>query len=257
MGRLENKVALITGVASGIGLATAQRFAEEGALIAGLDLNTPGGPAWEKIRATAKGCSFYTADVSNEKDVKSAVAAAKKKFGRIDVLVNCAGVPSVGTAEDTTMEEWDRIMNINLKGSFLVAKYVARIMLKQQSGSIVHIASIEGLEGFSGQVVYGVSKAGVIQMTRAMAADYATQGIRVNCVCPGVIDTPFSASLNDESLKDLKKRIESAHLMQRFGKPVEIANGILFLASDEASFVTGQALVIDGGWTAGNTILNM
>jgi len=94
-------------------------------------------------------------------------------------------------------------------------------------------------------------------MTRAMAADYATQGIRVNCVCPGVIDTPFSASLNDESLKDLKKRIESAHLMRRFGKPVEIANGILFLASDEASFVTGQALVIDGGWTAGNTILNM
>ena len=257
MGRLENKVALITGVTSGIGSATAQRFAEEGALIAGLDLNTPGGSAWEKICATAKDCSFYTVDVSNEMDVRSAVAAAVEKFGRIDVLVNSAGVASAGATEDVTVEEWDRTMNINLKGSFLVAKHVARIMLKQQSGSIVHIASIEGLEGFSGQVVYGVSKAGVVQMTRTMAADYATRGIRVNCVCPGIIETPFTAVLNDESLKDLKKRLTGAHLMQRFGKPEEIANGILFLASDEASFVTGQSLVIDGGWTAGNTILDM
>ena len=257
MGRLENRIALITGVASGIGSATALRFAEEGALIAGLDLNAPGGPAWKKICATAKDCSFYAADVSNETEVQSAVAAAAEKFGRIDVLINSAGVASAGATGDVTVEEWDRVMNINLRGSFLVAKYVAHIMLQQQSGSIVHIASIEGLEGFSGQVVYGVSKAGVIQMTRAMAADYATKGIRVNCVCPGVIETPFTAVLNDESLKELKERLTRAHLMQRLGKPEEIANGILFLASDEASFVSGHSLVIDGGWTAGNIILDM
>jgi len=155
MGRLENRIALITGVASGIGSATALRFAEEGALIAGLDVNAPGGPAWENICATAKDCRFYAADVSNEVEVRSAVAAAAEKFGRIDVLVNSAGVASAGAAADVAVEEWDRIMNVNLRGSFLAAKYVLQIMLQQHSGSIVHIASIEGIEGFSGQVAYG------------------------------------------------------------------------------------------------------
>jgi NAD(P)-dependent dehydrogenase (short-subunit alcohol dehydrogenase family) len=165
--------------------------------------------------------------------------------------VNAAGVASDGATQDVTVEEWDRVMSVNLKGSFLTSKHVAPAMIAQKSGSIVHIASIEGLIGLSGQVTYGTSKGAVVQMTRNMAADFAPDGIRVNCICPGAIETPMTAILNDESLKSIKEQMENYHLLRRFGQPEEIANAILFLASDEASFVTGHPLVVDGGWTAG------
>ncbi len=254
MGRLENKIAVITGAASGIGSATAQRFVEEGATIAALDLVTPEGEAWDSICATAPESDSFIVDVTKEPSIEEAVRAVITKYGRIDVLVNGAGVSSGGATEDITEEEWDRVMDINLKGSFFVAKHVVRQMIKQSSGSIVHIASIEGLDGLSGQLAYGTSKGAVVQMTRNMAADYATMGIRVNCVCPGAIETPMTAILNDESLKEIKTQMENAHLMERFGLPHEVANGILYLASDEASFVTGHPLVIDGGWVAGTRL---
>ncbi len=253
MSRLENKVALITGAASGIGHATARRFAEEGATVIGFDLNAAG-EHWQDVVSLAVGSEFVTGDVTREADVVSTVEGVSKAHGRIDILVNAAGVSSYGDTTDVEEDEWDRVMNINLKGSFLFAKHAARVMLAQGSGSIVHIASVEGLLGLNGQISYGTSKGAVIQMTRNMAADFAKRGIRVNCVCPGAIETPLTAVLQDESMKPIKDQMVSAHLLGRFGEAIEIANAILFLASDEASFVTGHPLVVDGGWTAGSVL---
>jgi NAD(P)-dependent dehydrogenase (short-subunit alcohol dehydrogenase family) len=255
MNRLKGKVALISGAASGIGISTALRFAEEGATVIGFDLN-PAGENWQAIVSCAPDSQFLTGDVTSETDIISAVELVTKKYGRIDVLVNAAGVSSYGGTTDVEEDEWDRVMNINVKGSFLFAKHAAKAMLEKLSGSIVHIASIEGMVGINGQLSYGTSKGAVIQMTRNMAADFAKSGIRVNCVCPGAIETPLTAALKDESLKAVKQQMESAHLMGRFGEAIEIANAILFLASDEASFVTGHPLVVDGGWTAG-TLLSL
>ncbi|MCB1704112.1 MAG: SDR family oxidoreductase [Halioglobus sp.] len=255
MDRLKDKVALVSGAASGIGNATALRFAQEGATVVGFDVNE-GGEAWQAVASCAKGSDFLTGDVTREAAVISAVERAVEKFGRIDVLVNAAGVSSYGATTDVDEAEWDRVMNINLKGSFLFAKHAAKSMLQQGSGSIVHIASIEGMVGLNGQITYGTSKGAVIQMTRNMAADFAKSGIRVNCVCPGAIETPLTAALQDESMRAMKQQMEEAHLMGRFGEADEIANAILFLASDEASFITGHPLVVDGGWTAG-TLLSL
>ncbi len=255
MNRLKGKVALISGAASGIGICTALRFAEEGATVVGFDLN-PAGEGWQGIVSCAADSDFVTGNVTSEANVISAVAHVTKKFGRIDILVNAAGVSSSGATTEVEEVEWDRVMNINVKGSFLFAKHAAKVMLEKQSGSIVHIASIEGMVGLNGQISYGTSKGAVIQMTRNMAADFAHSGIRVNCVCPGAIETTMTSILKDESLKGLKQQMEAAHLMGRFGEAIEIANAILFLASDEASFVTGHPLVVDGGWTAG-TLLSM
>lgn len=255
MNRLKDKVALISGAASGIGNSTALRFAEEGATVIGFDLNEAG-ENWQAISTCAADSDFMTGDVTREADVRSAVERVSAKFGRIDILVNAAGVSSYGATQDVEEDEWDRVMNINVKGCFLFAKHAARVMQEQQSGAIVHIASIEGMVGINGQLSYGTSKGAVIQMTRNMAADFATSGIRVNCVCPGAIETPLTAALKDESMKAIKQQMEAEHLMGRFGEAVEIANAILFLASDEASFVTGHPLVVDGGWTAG-TVLSL
>ena len=256
MKRLANKVALITGAASGIGYASALRLAEEGAAIAGLDLGECDPQAWQLIADTAPDCAFFTADVSDDASISSDIAAAHDHFGRIDVLVTAAGVgvSSGAMTQDVSEDDWDLVMRVNLKGCFLSAKHVAPFMLQQQSGSIIHIASVEGLEGVSGQLSYGTSKGGLIQMTRVMAADFARQGIRVNCVCPGAVETPMTAILQDPSLQKIRQQIEAMHLMNRFAEPREIANAILFLASDEASFITGHPLVVDGGWTAGRQI---
>jgi len=250
MGRLQGKVALVTGAASGIGAATAQRFVEEGAQVAGIDVAEPSLDLLESVQARGN-VRFYVGDVADESSVCAAVAAAVREFGRADILVNAAGVGSGGPSEEVAVAEWDRVMNINLRGSFLAARELLPRMLQQRCGSIVNIASIEGLEGLSGQLVYGTSKGGVVQMTRNLATDYAGRGIRVNCVCPGAIETPLTAVLDDPGLVHIKRQMESQHLMGRFGTATEVANAILFLASDEASFVTGHIMVVDGGYTAG------
>jgi meso-butanediol dehydrogenase/(S,S)-butanediol dehydrogenase/diacetyl reductase len=249
MGRLDGKVALVAGAASGIGAACARRFAAEGARIAGLDLQKPLDAAlW------GDGTFFRDGvDVRSEEQVRSAVAAAVARFSRIDVLVNAAGVAGGGPAHDLAEEEWDRTVDVNLKGSWLVAKHVLPSMLEHGAGSIIHLASVEGLEGLSGSLPYNASKGGVVLMTKNMALDYGPLGIRVNCLCPGLIETPLTKLVFDAEV--LRHEMVSWHALGRAGRPEEVAAAALFLASDDASFVTGHALVVDGGWTAGRRFL--
>jgi NAD(P)-dependent dehydrogenase (short-subunit alcohol dehydrogenase family) len=241
-------------VASGIGAATAKRFAAEGASIAGLDVSKPPDELWSEISEVATGAIQLQADVRDEDAVKAAVAASAERFGRIDILVNAAGVVGFGAAHLLEVEEFDRVMDINLKGSFLTSKHVIPHMLEQGSGSIVHIASVEGLVGISGQLAYNASKGAVVLMTKNMALDYSPQGIRVNCVCPGGVETAMTVMLQQEALKAMGDKLRGFHLLGRFAEPGEIAAAILFLASDDASFVTGSSLLVDGGYTAGHRL---
>lgn len=255
MARLQGRVAVITGAASGIGAACARRFADEGAVIAGLDVQKPVDDGWDRVAASAPESMFREGlDVRDESRVEAAIGAVRDRYGRIDALVNAAGVAGGGLAHELSADEWDRVVDINLKGSFLVAKHVLRAMVAQGSGSIVHVASVEGLEGMSGSLPYNASKGGVVLMTKNMAIDYGAQGIRVNCVCPGLIDTPLTALLKTEPLQTVRDQMRSWHILNRLGRPEEVANCALFLVSDEASFVTGHALVVDGGWTAGRRV---
>jgi NAD(P)-dependent dehydrogenase (short-subunit alcohol dehydrogenase family) len=252
MGRLDGKVALITGAASGIGNACALRFAAEGAAIAGLDVAVAPDPAWQPVRSAAREASFHTADVRDEAAVATAIAAALAVHGRIDVLVNAAGVSTFGCAHELDAAEWDRVLDINLKGSYLTAKHVLPGMMQRGSGSIIHVASVEGLDGLTSQLAYNASKGGVVLMTKNMALDYAPYGIRVNCLCPGLIETPMTAPVQD--IPTIREQMRSFHAMNRFGRPEEVAAAALFLASDDASFVTGHPLVVDGGWMAGRRV---
>ncbi|MCP4004285.1 MAG: SDR family oxidoreductase [bacterium] len=257
MGRLEGKTALISGAASGIGLACAQRFAAEGASIVGLDLQKPiDGAAWKQVESAAPKVLFREGiDVRDEPAVARACKDAIEHCGRIDILVNAAGVGGGAPCHALETSEWDRVVDINLKGSFLVSKHVIPQMLEQKSGSIVHLASVEGIEGLSGSLPYNASKGGVVLMTKTMAIDYGTQGIRVNCLCPGLIETPLTAVLRDvPQLQKIGNQMRDFHAMRRGGRPEEVAAAALFLASDEASFVTGSSLVVDGGWTAGRRV---
>jgi NAD(P)-dependent dehydrogenase (short-subunit alcohol dehydrogenase family) len=236
-GGLDGRVALVTGAASGIGEATTARFREEGAVVATLDV---------------QGHVDHAVDVRDEAGVEAAVRAVVEREGRLDAVVNAAGVAGGGPVHLLPAEEWDRVVDVNLKGTFLVAKHAAAAMVAQGSGSIVNIASIEGLEGTEGGSAYNASKGGVVLLTKNMAIDYGRVGIRVNCICPGFIETPMMAAvMENEGMKTYRDRWLDEHKLGRFGKPSEIAAAALFLASDDASFVTGHALVVDGGFTAG------
>jgi NAD(P)-dependent dehydrogenase (short-subunit alcohol dehydrogenase family) len=255
MSRLDDRVALITGSASGIGSACALRFAQEGAAIAGLDVVDGGDERWEEAARLAPEASFATVDVRDEGSVEAAIAAVRRRFGRIDVVVNSAGVAGGGPVHLLATEEWDRVVGVNLRGTFLVCKHAIPAMLEQRRGSIVNIASIEGLQGSEGGSAYNASKAGVVMLTRNMSMDYARVGIRVNAICPGFIDTPmFHQVLDLPGFETFRERIIEAHQLGRTGTAMEIANAALCLASDEASFVTGHALVVDGGYTAGHRV---
>src|SRR5262245_27356793 len=256
MSRLAGKVAFITGAASGIGAACALRFAQEGASLAGFDLNKPDGEAGADWHAGAKLAAktfFETGDVRDEARLREVVTQAKERLGRIDVLVNAAGVAGGGMIHTLEASEWDRVVDVNLKGTFLASKHVLAVMLAQGSGSIVNVSSVEGIEGFLGGSSYNASKGGVVLLTKNMAIDYARAGIRVNVICPGFIDTPlFRSVFSMEATRAMRDKIREAHQLGRFGQAVEIANAALFLASDEASFVTGVVLPVDGGYTAGH-----
>ena len=251
MSRLDGRVALVTGAASGIGAACVARFAAEGARVAGLD--TSAEPAGWAARAGGPANALYrTGDVRDEAGVAAAVAAVVERFGQIDVLVNAAGVGGGGPVHLLATEEWDRVVDVNLKGTFLVCKHALARMLERGTGNVVNIASIEGLEGTEGGSAYNASKGGVVLLTRNLAIDYARRGIRVNCLCPGFIDTPLTAAVFDQPpLTEVRDRFVEAHQLGRMGRPDEVAAAALFLASDDASFVTGHALVVDGGFTAG------
>lgn len=246
MGKLEGRVALITGAGSGIGRATAVLFAREGAKVTVVDCIPPGGQETVKTIQKAGGeAVFIEADVSKAADVERLVKTTVVTHGRIDILYNNAGVQEeeVSTVE-TTEERWDRVLGINLKGVFLGSKYVIPVMLNQGGGVIINTGSIAGLVGFPGNPDYGVSKAGVIQLTKIMAAEYGRQNIRVNCICPGAMQTPMTESASFPV--DAYIRVQ---FLKRTGQPEDIARAALYLASDDSSFVTGAVLVVDGGWT--------
>jgi len=256
MGRLADKVAVITGAASGIGAACALRFAAEGAQIAGLDVVEPAAAHRDAVEKAAPGALWERVDVRDEASIERAVAAALTRFGRIDLLVNAAGVSGFGAVDELAAEEWDRVVGINLRGTYLVSKHVVRAMKAQRSGSVVNLASVEGIEGVQAQAAYNASKGGVILLTRNMAIDYGGFGVRVNCLCPGFIDTPMTAVLKTPGLEEIRQRFIDLHMLKRPGRPEEVAACALFLCSDDASFVTGHALVVDGGMTAGRRLMD-
>ncbi len=255
MCQLEERVALVTGAASGIGAACALRFARAGARVCGMDLAEPSEQVWKEVESLAPGSFFETADVRDETRIAEIVQACVERLGAVDVVVNAAGVAGGGPVHLIDGDAWDQVIDVNLKGTFLVSKHALGPMLERRRGSIINIASIEGLEGMAGASAYNASKGGVVLLTKEMSLDYGPQGIRVNCICPGMIETPMTAALNTPGAERMRDTFREYHSLGRFGKPEEIAAAALFLASDDASFVHGSAMVVDGGWTAGRRVV--
>ena len=249
-GRLSGKVALITGAKSGIGEACVKRFVEEGACVVAADISVTGTYP-EETSAILK----ISGDVTKSGDAAEMVNKATQAYGKLDILVNSAGISSRNAfEEDADPEEiWDRVIEVNLKGTYLVSRYAVPEMELNGSGSIINLASINGLVGYpvgigGGFNAYPPSKGGVIQFTKTLANDMASKNVRVNCLCPGYVETNLTESLT--SNESIYQQLKNLHPMGRLGRPEEIANAALFLASDEASFITGSSLVIDGGYTS-------
>jgi NAD(P)-dependent dehydrogenase (short-subunit alcohol dehydrogenase family) len=252
--KLAGKAAIVTGGTYGIGNAIAALFAGEGADVAMAGRGeVKGKAALEALRGAGGRVIFVKADVSKDVDVRRLVEETKEKFGRIDILVNNAGINPVGTVLDTTEETWDRIMAINLKGPFLCCKHVIPHMKEAGGGSIVNIGSINSLMASENEVAYDASKGGVLMFTKATALDFAREKIRVNCICPGAIDTPLLRAIFGESPDPggMEAAMVKRYPLKRMGAPGDIAKAALFLASDDSSFMTGAAVAVDGGILAG------
>jgi len=253
--KLADKVAIITGSASGIGRATALLFAKEGAKVMVVDVNDEKGERTvEEIKATGGEAIFIHADVTQISDVKRMVHKTVETFGKLDILFNNAGMPSGKTAIELEEEEWDRVVDLNLKSIYICSKNAVPVMIKSGGGSIINMSSIGGLVSgkFIGGEAFSASKGAVVNLTRSMALHFGSQRIRVNCVCPGHIMTPMTEKWLTEILKDpvKSKELLAMYPLGRLGKPEEVAQAVLFLASDEASFITGVILPVDGGYTA-------
>jgi NAD(P)-dependent dehydrogenase (short-subunit alcohol dehydrogenase family) len=249
--RLAGKSALITGAGSGIGKATAVSFLREGAsVVAGYFDPQDREPLEQEAAGLQGSLVAVQADVAKDAEAQRLVETAVKRFGALDILVNCAGISFNALATETTEEQWQHVIDVNLKGVFLCSKHAVVEMLKKQRGSIVNVASINAIRGNHRLVAYSASKGGVVGVTLAMALDYAPHNIRVNCVCPATIEGTrmVQAALdNAEDAEQMRGYWLAKHPMGRCGRPEEVAHAILFLASDEASFITGVTLPIDGG----------
>jgi 3-oxoacyl-[acyl-carrier protein] reductase len=241
--KLKDKVAIVTGSGQGIGLGIAKRLAEEGCHVVVSDLNTETcQKASQEIQNLGVKSIGIVGNISEENDVQNLVNQTIKEFGRIDILVNNAGVYPFVNFENMTPEDWDKVMNVNLKGIFLVTKYALKNM--KEGSKVVNISSIASFIGFEGLVHYCTSKSGVNGFTRALALEIAPKKINVNAVAPGAIETP-GANMTDETKNNTLRSIP----LNRIGNPRDIANTVLFLASSDSNYITGQVITVDGGWT--------
>lgn len=249
--RFTDKVVLITGAGAGIGRETAVMFAREGAKVAVNSLTKKNGDkTLTLVREYSRGI-FAQGDVSLSADAKNIVKKTLEEFGQLDILVNNAGIVIPGRVDNTSEESWDKTINVNLKGVFLVSKYCVLQMKKQGYGTIVNISSVAGVKGIMDRAAYGASKGAVVALTKAMAADYIKENIRINCICPG---TTYTESLQDRlnAFDDAEKATKdfiNRQSLGRFGKTQEIASAILYVASEDAAFMQGSILTIDGGMT--------
>jgi meso-butanediol dehydrogenase / (S,S)-butanediol dehydrogenase / diacetyl reductase len=250
-GTLEGRIAIITGGGAGIGAATARRFVEEGASVVIADLS--GRRATDTAAAIAAGSSRAVSikmDAADPEGVQATIRLALDTFGRLDILFNNAGVAELTPLEEISLESWNRVIAVTLTGTFLGMKYALPIMRRQGRGVIVNTASVSGTRGDHGLSSYNAAKAGVINLTRSAALENARYNIRVNCVCPGAINTRAAEILGRGRADEIRRIQAAAHPVGRIGEPEEIASTVRFLASDEASFITGATIVVDGGLTA-------
>lgn len=241
--RLENKVAVITGAGSGIGKETALLFAIEGAKVVVADMNESAGEETvAEIKKNGEGF-FVKLDVSNREQSKQMVKTTLEKYGRIDILINNAGIAQDAFLSKMTEEQWDKVINVNLKGVFNCTQAVVEVMMNQGNGVIINTSSIVGLSGNVGQVNYAATKAGLIGMTKTLAKELGRKGIRVNAVAPGFIETPMTSKVPEKILEMMKEKTP----LRRLGETKDVAYAYLYLASDEANFVNGAVLCVDGG----------